>query len=211
MCDFFPWNCSDPPPLPQSCCERRCALLSEVYCSLSFEVFLLKSHLSWLFMVLEAALDFFFFLNRYFKKITYLPYITRNLEVGNHLHGFMNSTLTGTASVQLFRTSLRWPGGAAPTIISVFTGWWGRRSRGEELHQFYLCVYWEGYSFPRLSTTNCSLGLTVKSWAPCRLYKIRILLERKNVPQNIACMVSVPNALMMALWKIRMYLLCICE
>lgn len=90
-------------------------------------------------MVLEAALDFFF-LNRYFKKITYLPYITRNLEVGNHLHGFMNSTLTGTASVQLFRTSLRWPGGAAPTIISVFTGWWGRRSRGGTTSVLSVCL-----------------------------------------------------------------------
>lgn len=132
-----------------SCCEGRCTILSEVYYSLSFEVFLLKSHLSWLFMVLGAALDFF--KKQVLKKITYLSYITRNLEVGSHWHGFMNSILTGSASVQLFWT---FPQGCQVVQLQPLYlylrgrgggGGGGRaRRRGEEQHQLYLCVYWEG-------------------------------------------------------------------
>lgn len=87
------------------------------------------------------------------KKIIYLSYITRNLEVGNHWHGFMNSSLIGSASVQLFWT---FPQGCQvvqlqPLYLYLRDGGGGSRGgggrerrRGEEQHQLYLCVYCEG-------------------------------------------------------------------
>lgn len=115
MHDTFLWDCSDPLPLFQSYCESPRGVLFFLRGAL---VFLLKSHLSGLFIGLGATFDFV--LNPG-TDIVYLSCITRTLEVDSHWHGFMNSALSGSASVQLFwKFPSGLQGGAAPTIVSVY-------------------------------------------------------------------------------------------